>query len=60
MKVTSATSPVLQVFDCRDGASAPDMQFGIFAAVFGPPGSGMEDQALVAINIGGQQAVLQL
>lgn len=28
------------------------MQFGNFTAVFGPPGSGMEDQALVAINMG--------
>lgn len=38
---------------------APDLQFGMFSAVFGPPDSGMQDQAIVAVNIGKHARTLQ-
>lgn len=38
---------LLQVFDHQQ----PDIEFGCISAVFGPAGSGMEDHALVAVDL---------
>jgi hypothetical protein len=52
-----AVAALLQVFDSSsvdaEGSwSGPDEEFGLFAAVYGPPGTEYEDQALLAINLG--------
>lgn len=38
--------------DAGGGWDGPDEEFGVFAAVYGPPGSEYEDQALVAVDMG--------
>lgn len=33
----------------------PDVEFGCFSALFGPPGSGLEAEALLRVDIGNAQ-----
>jgi hypothetical protein len=57
LQVMSNMGCLLQVFDSslgdvEGGWWGPDEEFGIFAAVHGPPGTEFEDQALLAVNLG--------
>lgn len=36
----------------EDPVEPPSCEFGCFAAMYGPPGSGFEDQALLRVDIG--------
>ena len=36
----------------EDIVDPPCAEFGCFAALYGPPGSGLEDQALLRVDIG--------
>eukprot|EP00878_Enallax_costatus_P047132 GHUV01057536.1.p1 GENE.GHUV01057536.1~~GHUV01057536.1.p1 ORF type:complete len:189 (+),score=56.67 GHUV01057536.1:734-1300(+) len=52
IKASQLLQQVQKVFDDQQLVSpALGLQFGIFSAVFGPPDSDLEDQAIVAVDI---------